>query len=683
MPPITVDHAVYGSSGGLGDYRILATSSGFDDRAREVLNLSASLGGAALDAPFSPIFSFLIVDPERRIFTRTLFLAPTSRGSDYLVHAIVLDAVALARVRHRVFALEDAQLFIGVKPTLGSELPQLDIAALRVRPTPREGIETAHVAACLRALAKGAARVRLNDAAYAVGLCRAMLETLPPEDRLRTSFCTRLSYGRSLPFRFAAYTPTDAALVREHAARNAVFLDLTSAAPVAPPDLYDRWCTEVGDSTDGELLGLSLLSGPAEAFTLLDSVRTLRRAATGDLLLPGGELAALHAAAGVILHPRNRPLAAPALKTLATAVQLCQCAREAFDNGTSFDGCARIADLLEPDERQDAVRVLREMKPAPDQCWLAEVLLLLPDADSSVILECLRRRRAGDRLNLTRLHAQHASGYEAFIRTVLGRLRDRFGPAGASIAATLALEFSGDRSTQLFFVTLMEATAADDVDRPRQVAWLLAIVRNVVRPASLPPQVAVRIMLVHRLLSEFQDFDELVPLASTLFAMEGRLAAALIDTPPLAVYRVLVYAARRRLAGSMPFTPEGLGLLDRICRGAASALPDANQTQLAVDLTAVVYLATTVLQGVARVQLSAALLASVDALARSALTEPQAMLLVRTLQRLSRSDSAGVSVRARTLTAIARAGWRARSSGPHWNPWRWHLRMQAFSRATA
>src|SRR5258705_7472823 len=103
-----LEHAIYGSASGLGDYQILGASPKFDDRLRSTVVYHANLEWSALTAPFAPIFSFFSAAPSLWAFARTLYLRPSTRGNDYLVHAIVLDAAALMQIEYKPFALADA-----------------------------------------------------------------------------------------------------------------------------------------------------------------------------------------------------------------------------------------------------------------------------------------------------------------------------------------------------------------------------------------------------------------------------------------------------------------------------------------------------------------------------------------------------------------------------------------------
>src|SRR5687768_18560716 len=95
---MTLAHAVYGSTTGLGDFGILASTAGLDERVRSTIIYYANLEGSARSTPFAPIFSFYALGDNLWAFSRTLCLGPTRRGNDYLVHAIVLDAAALAKI---------------------------------------------------------------------------------------------------------------------------------------------------------------------------------------------------------------------------------------------------------------------------------------------------------------------------------------------------------------------------------------------------------------------------------------------------------------------------------------------------------------------------------------------------------------------------------------------------------
>jgi hypothetical protein len=195
---MTLPHAIYGSATGLGDFGILASTAGLDERVRSTISYYANLEGSARSTPFAPIFSFYALGAGLWAFSRTFCLGPTPRGNDYLVHAIVLDAAALARLDYKPFALDDARFFTSRKPADARVLVPLPDTGAASRALRFDG---AQIASCIRALSRGPLRLRIDDDAQAAEVCREIHESLPPDDRVATTLCTRFSYGRNLGFR--------------------------------------------------------------------------------------------------------------------------------------------------------------------------------------------------------------------------------------------------------------------------------------------------------------------------------------------------------------------------------------------------------------------------------------------------------------------------------------------------
>src|SRR5690349_33201 len=103
-----LEHAIYGSSTGLGDYRVLGVSPRFREQWRTPIEYHSSLGWSALNTPFLPIFSYYNLGTNLWAFTRTHDLGQTPRGNDYFVHAIILDRETLAQIDYRPFAIANA-----------------------------------------------------------------------------------------------------------------------------------------------------------------------------------------------------------------------------------------------------------------------------------------------------------------------------------------------------------------------------------------------------------------------------------------------------------------------------------------------------------------------------------------------------------------------------------------------
>src|SRR5205085_3987756 len=97
----------------------------------------------------------------RWAFSRTIHLAPTTRGSDYLVHAILLTEATLARHDFKPFVFSDGGLFVGEKPPLHTRLKSLQWSDDQLpQPVPWQ-IDPPAIAFLLRGLAKGPLRLRV------------------------------------------------------------------------------------------------------------------------------------------------------------------------------------------------------------------------------------------------------------------------------------------------------------------------------------------------------------------------------------------------------------------------------------------------------------------------------------------------------------------------------------------
>ena len=630
---MTLAHAVYGSTTGLGDFGILASTAGLDERVRSTIIYYANLEGSARSTPFAPIFSFYALGDNRWAFSRTLCLGPTRRGNDYLVHAIVLDAAALAKIDYHPFALEDARLFVSSKPEAGSVLKPLAIEGGARRAF---RFDNASIASCIRALSRGPLRLRMEDDVQAAEVCREIHDSLPPDDRIATTFCTRFSYGRKLGFQLAAFASADEPKVRETAA-GATIADFPPPASTA--DHFDRWTSEIRGQTDLDLIGLSVAGDAREAFALIEGVRQLRRWTAHDAT---PDIAALEKASALVLRKENRDRAV--LQTVlpgALAVDLAARVR----GGTAFDECARLCGEMDPDVRRAAVEWLRELKTSPAELWMAEVLLLLPDAPLAEISAALRRMQAGN-----------ANAFRAFATIVLARLRERFGAEGASVAASAASPLPGD--ALLGYVRVMEETAG------RDPAWLLAIVRDVFAKGKggIAPAIPARIILTNELLSSIDD-AEVETFAPAFFVMEEKLAHALAATQRPALYHALAKVAQARLREG--WTPQSPAVLQRVLLGGIEAGADPS------SLTVIAFLAAPVLP-------AQDVVTAIEHLADAGLTGAQAALLVRTLQLLGRRGAKHVHVRRATLVTLLDAA-RKRPPQSLWNRLGWYLRMRTLT----
>jgi GTPase-associated protein 1, N-terminal domain type 2 len=626
---MTLAHAVYGSTTGLGDFGILASTAGLDERVRSTIIYYANLEGSARSTPFAPIFSFYALGDKLWAFSRTLCLGSTRRGNDYLVHAIVLDAAALARIDYRPFAL--AGLFMSSKPSEGTVLKPLSIEGGSRRAF---RFDNAAIASCIRALSRGPLRLRMEDDVQAAEVCREIHDSLPPDDRIATTFCTRFSYGRKLGFQLAAFASADEPKVRETAA-GATIVDFPS--PTSTLDHFDRWTAEIRGQNDLDLIGLSVVSDAREAFALIEGVRQLRRWTAHDAT---PDITALEKASALVLRKENRGREVlQAVLPGALAVDLAARVR----GGTAFEECARLCAELQPNVRRAAVEWLRELKTSPAELWMAEMLLLLPDAPLAEISAAWQRMQVGN-----------ANAFRAFATIVLGRIRDRFGAEGASVAASAASRLTGD--ALLGYVRVMEETAA------RDTAWLLAIVREVFSKGGIAPAIPARIILTNELLSSIDD-AEVETFAPAFFVMEEKLANTLAATQRPALYRALVKVAQSRLREG--WTPQTPTVLQRVLLGGMEAGADNS------SLTVITFLGATMLP-------AQDVMTAIEHLVDAGVTNAQAALLVRTLQLLGRRGAKNVHVRRATLVTLLEAA-RKRPPQSLWNRLGWYLRMRTLT----
>lgn len=629
---MTLAHAIYGSATGLGDFGILASTAGLDERTRSTIVYYANLEGSARSTPFAPIFSFFALGENRWAFSRTLCLGPTRRGNDYLVHAIVLDAGTLARIDYRPFALEDARLLVSAKPAEGSVLKPLSLDGGGPRVF---RFDDTSIASCIRALSRGPLRLRMEDDVQAAEVCREIHESLPPDDRVATAFCTRFSYGRNLGFQLAAFASADEIRVRETAA-GATIADFPPP-PAAAADHFDRWAAEIRGQADLDLVGLSVVSDAREAFALVEGVRQLRRWTAHDAT---PDLDALEKASSLVLRKENREReVVQSVLPGALAVDLAARVR----GGTGFEECARLCGELDPRVRRAAVQWLRELNTTPAEIWMAEMLLLLPDAPLTEIAGALRR-----------MQAENANVFRAFATVVLARIRDRFGAEGASVAASAAQRLTGD--ALLSYVRVMEETAAGDT------TWLLAIVRDVFARGGIAAAIPARIILTGNLLPSSDD-AEVETFAPAFFVMEEKLASALATTQRPALYRALANVAQARLReGWTPLTPTAADIIRRVLLGGIEAGADN------ASLTIIVFLGSNAVP-------AQDLVTAIEHIAGNGVTEAQAALLIRTLQTLGRRGTKEVNIRRRTLlTLLATA--RRRAPQTLWNRMGWYLRVR-------
>jgi hypothetical protein len=647
---MTLPHAIYGSATGLGDFGVLAATAELDERVRSAISYYANIDGSARSAEFPPIYSFYALGSGLWAFSRTVCLRSTPRGNDYLVHAIVLDAAALARIDYKPFALADAHLFTSAKLPAGSvlqPLPEPHPSTRRLR------FDAAPVASCLRAVARGPLRLRMEG--DAMELCREIHESLPPDDRLATTFCTRFSYGRNLGFRLAAFAAEDEGRVLETTPGATV---TAFPPPTAAPDLFDRWALDCRGRADFDLAGLSLLSDARETFALVDGIGQLRkwnaRHAEPDMRL-------LEKAAALVLGPENRDRAVVQdVLPGALAVNLAAMVR----TGAAFDECARLCDEMAPKVRRAALEWLRELKTAPAELWMAELLLLVADSPLADVAQALLRT-VPKRALLAEVYVQNANSFRAFVMTLLTRMCDRFGVKAAGVAAMAAPLLAGDRDALLGYVRAMEEAVARDVDRARREAWLLAIVRDVFSSTAIGPAIPARIILANDLLPSITD-AEIATFAPAFFLMSEKLAGLLAAAPPSqrpALYRALTGVAQTRLReGWTASTPAAVDVLRRVLTGGVEV-----QAPIA-QLTIIVFLASTVLP-------SADVAKTIEFIAAGKPSPAQGTLLVRTLQSLARRGAKD-QIASGSVRPLLEAARRRKAPSNVWNRLGWYLRMR-------
>ena len=647
---MTLPHAIYGSATGLGDFGVLAATTGLDERVRSTISYYANIDGNARSAEFPPIYSFYALGSGLWAFSRTVCLGPTPRGNDYLVHAIVLDAAALAGIDYKPFVLADARFFTSAKLPAGSVLqplpdPDPSARALRFDATP--------IASCLRALARGPLRLRMDG--DATELCREIHESLPPDDRLATTFCTRFSYGRNLGFRLAAFTAEDERRVLETAPDATV---IAFPPPTAAPDLFDRWASDCRGRADFDLVGLSLLSNARETFALVEGIGQLRKWTARDA---EPDMRVLEKAAALVLRPENRGRAVVQdVLPGALVVDLAALVR----TGAAFEECVRLCEETSPPVRRAALEWLRALRTAPAELWMAELLLLAADAPLEDVAQALLRT-ARKRALLAEVYSQNANTFRAFVTTLLARMRDRFGVQAAGVAAMAAPLLAGDRDALLGYVQAMEEAVARDVDRARREAWLLAIVRDVFSNTAIGPAIPARIILANDLLPSITD-AEIATFAPGFFLMSEKLAGLLAATPPSqqpALYRALADVAQFRLReGWTASTPAAADMLRRVLAGGVEVGAPIAQ------LTIIVFLASTVLP-------SAEVAKAIESIAAGKPSPSQATLLVRTLQSLGRRGAKD-RIASGNVSKLLEAACRRKAPPDVWNRLGWYLRIR-------
>ncbi|MEP7010580.1 MAG: hypothetical protein ABJC13_09680 [Acidobacteriota bacterium] len=273
-----LEQAIYGSRSGDRDYRILAVSPGVARADRDLIEQHANLGGTALTGEqVEPFYSAFPLDPRggRHAFARAVVLGRGGRGNDYLVHALILSPALLQTLRGDLFLLADAGLFAESKPD-GEELPAPDLdlrrwelASRRVCGADVSGeIALENLAPLLAALTLGPLAVQVAEGSLALSLCRALLSTLPPDDRTSFAFCSRFCQPRALPYRFSAFVPEDRPLAERYL-RGAV-----RPLPVAGDGPIAVWLAAARGRVE-PVSGLSLLRDPDRAVVQVRLLETL------------------------------------------------------------------------------------------------------------------------------------------------------------------------------------------------------------------------------------------------------------------------------------------------------------------------------------------------------------------------------------------------------------------------
>jgi hypothetical protein len=653
---MTLEQAIYGSAGGLGDYRILAASSGLDESTLTKIVFYSSLGGSAHGSAFAPIYSFYILSPGQWAFTRTVYVGPTPRGSDYLVHTIVLDYETLARQDFKPFVFADAGLFTAEKPSRDTQLPLL---TWRQSAIPESGarspIDRGPLAFSLRALSRGPLQLRFSQTAHTAATCRSIHESLPPSDRMSTTFCTRYSYRRALDFRLAVFVEADEGIVQEQKRPTTTVTSLVTTAPATSLDFYDRWVTEVCGQPELELFGLSILDRPAEAFTALDDLRALRQWTRGTATI---DLHALQNASALVLRPENRwrssirPLLPGAL-----AVDLCRHIDEALRGAGSFDECARLAGDIDDDVRMEAVQWIRQLHIAPLQAWMTEVLLLLPDSREDMIAERLAQSD-GARRYLGLLSDRGAPPYRAFLTTVLNRMRERHRERAATAVAWVAQDLGNERDALLDFIGAMEQTAVRELDRNVRDAWLMAIVRDVVQNLDIPDAIAGRVILTYDLVPGLTD-QEIDRFAPTMFTMLEK-GSSILATTRTRLFVAFGSVMRRRLCVTgdwAPTTAASVDLAQKVIVGLSGVLRQGEGSAKETDLVIIVVSAMLTPPELSTSSLRTAIYEAMATLVDCGVTNDEARLLMQTLSSMKRRKQS-IVLRSSTASPLWHAARR-------------------------
>jgi hypothetical protein len=485
----------------------------------------------------------------------------------------------------------------------------------------------------------------------AANVCRVIHDALPPSDRAHMTFCSRFSYGRRLNFRLAAFASGDESEVRAQAG-DAVF-ELWPPAAGRVADAFDRWMA--ADRVAWDVAGVSLLRDPQAAARILVDIERLRQCAAGTLAMSEDDLRALRPAAQVVMRPENQRLTGDRdVLTGAAVVALWTHVHDVFEKGAPLRDCAAMCRTLEPRVRDAALRAIRQMSAPTIRSWIAEMLLILPHAPLEPI-ELALNGHAAESAPLVALCRKQRQIYDAFAERLLSELRDRFGSAGVEAAVRVAETLADDRDAVVGFVRAMEAAAAGDQDRDRQVAWLLAIVRDLPRRIDLPPEAAARIILAFDLLPDVDDIPMLERVLPALFNQATKLTKALALVGSAPILACLLQFAPRELRRTRWDTADTRALVLALLGGASRLVERGGRTALVARATQFIYHAALEMARAPNVEVTHAIAGAAGICAGAGLSQAEGALLHRALFLVRRG---GPLVTRETRTSLESAAWR-------------------------